>query len=443
MGSSESFSSEVFKLPDCWKDDVRMTALFALPRNESLNPHDWVGKYKFWKELILEWATFNHKIMFDVEDLKKVFCRNGKYPASLNRVLDEMKKNGDVAAKDQYCYQADQSSSSWAKWGVSLVTSSVAWSWKKVMNSLPDTTETLQTFVVPSVLKERCEQILQLPIASTEEIMELEELTDEHSEIFNDDEETQLILNHLQQIGKVAIESSSDQTMIKFIVPTVKAKQSQLNNSGWSISPAKQKEKAIEITEVDRSLATLKRTEKLLNDEIDNMESEMKSLEQTARTRLKEGSRGAAKAALYRRKQLQAVYDKRNQALSNIQTMKLQLAQAKTDSKVMEAYKIGLSALKNSFGDPSMNEEKIQDTLFELETVLEQQRDIENIMSQSIVQEEGESDLEEELKNILAESEEAQAEQEEEQELVLPAVPTESPTKKEELSARLERLRSP
>jgi hypothetical protein len=108
----------------------------------------------------------------------------------------------------------------------------------------------------------------------------------------------------------------------------------------------------------------------------------------------------------------------------------------------MEAYKIGLSALKNSFGDPSMNEEKIQDTLFELETVLEQQRDIENIMSQSIVQEEGESDLEEELKNILAESEEAQAE-EEEQELVLPAVPTESPTKKEELSARLERLRSP
>lgn len=166
---------------------------------------------------------------------------------------------------------------------------------------------------------------------------------------------------------------------------------------------------------------------------------------------------------MYRRKQLQAVYDKRNQALSNIQTMKLQLAQAKTDSKVncvskftkfehkhnscyllqvMEAYKIGLSALKNSFGDPSMNEEKIQDTLFELETVLEQQRDIENIMSQSLGQEEGESDLEEELKNILAESEEAQAE-EKEQELVLPSVPTESPTKKEELSARLERLRSP
>lgn len=83
---------EGFQLPDCWKDDVRMTALFAQPRNESINPHDWAGKYKFWKELILEWATKNQKLVFNIEDLKNVFCRKGKYPASLNRVLDEMNK---------------------------------------------------------------------------------------------------------------------------------------------------------------------------------------------------------------------------------------------------------------------------------------------------------------------------------------------------------------
>lgn len=425
MGSPDSSSSRAFRLPDCWKDDVRMTALFALPRNESLNPHDWAGKYKFWKELILEWATLNQILVFDVEDLKKVFVRNGKFPASLNRVLEDMKKNGDIVTKAQYSYQTDQSSS-WTRWGISLITSSVAWSWNKVMTSLTETEETIPKYVVPSVLKKMCEQILQLPIASSEEIMEVEELTDLHPEVFGNDEETQLILNHLQNLGKVAIEASSDQTMIKFIVPTIKTKQSQLNNSGWSVSPAKQKEKTIEITEVDRSLATLKRTEKLLNDEIESMEMEMKTLEQTARARLKEGSRGAAKAALYRRKQLQAVFEKRNQALSNIQTMKLQLGQAKTDSKVMEAYKIGLSALKNSFGDPSMNEEKIQDTLFELETVLEQHRDIENIMSQSLVREENESDLEEELKNIMAE---ANSQSALEEELFLPSVPSESPTK--------------
>ena len=141
---------------------------------------------------------------------------------------------------------------------------------------------------------------MQLPIATSEDIIELEELTDLHPEVFSDPDEVQLILSHLQKLGKVAIDESSDQTMIKFVVPTAKAKPSQLNNSGWSLSPAKPKEKSAEITEVDRSLATLKRTEKLLNDEIDNLESEMSTLERTARIRLKEGSRGAVRNT-YRR----------------------------------------------------------------------------------------------------------------------------------------------
>lgn len=123
----------------------------------------------------------------------------------------------------------------------------------------------------------------------------MEELADLHPEYFSDLEETQLILRHLQKMGKVAIDASPEQTMVKFVVPTVKSKQSQLNNSGWSISPLKSKEKSSEISEVDRSLATLKRTEKLLNDEIDSLEKEMNTLENTARTRLKEGSRGAVR----------------------------------------------------------------------------------------------------------------------------------------------------
>ena len=76
---------EQFKLPECWKDESRMSALFAIPRPESLNPHDWSGKYKFWSELILEWATFNRKVIIDVEELKTAFCRKGRFPSSLNR----------------------------------------------------------------------------------------------------------------------------------------------------------------------------------------------------------------------------------------------------------------------------------------------------------------------------------------------------------------------
>lgn len=88
----------------------------------------------------------------------------------------------------------------------------------------------------------------------------------------------------------------------------------------------------------------------------------------------------------------------------------------------MEAYQIGLSALKSSFTDLPLNEDKLQDTLIELEEVLEQHRDIEQTLSNAVSTEETESDLEEELKNLLAESEE-------EVDIELPDVPTESPIK--------------
>lgn len=134
-------------------------------------------------------------------------------------------------------------------------------------------------------------------MASSEEVVDIEELTDLYPELFLNDEETHLIFSQLQKLGKVAIESSSTQTMIKFLVSsnkTTKTKSAANSSLLWNLSPVKPKEKAaVEITEVDRSLATLKRTEKLLTDEIDKLEEDMNGLEQTAKARLKEGARGA------------------------------------------------------------------------------------------------------------------------------------------------------
>lgn len=99
---------------------------------------------------------------------------------------------------------------------------------------------------------------------------------------------------------------------------------------------------------------------------------------------------------------------------------------------------MGLSALKNSFSDLPLSEDKVQDTLIEIESVLEQHRDIENVLSQGIAgasDEATESDLEDELRDILAESEHeahlppaSPSSRAQEPELVLPSVPTDSPT---------------
>lgn len=94
--------------------------------------------------------------------------------------------------------------------------------------------------------------------------------------------------------------------------------------------------------------------------------------------------------------------------------------------QVMEAYQIGLSALKASLSGLPLNEDKLHDTLFELEDALEQQNDIENMLSTPIATDGAtESDLEDELMSILDE----ENKREEEDELHLPAVPSHSPNR--------------
>lgn len=152
-------------------------------------------------------------------------------------------------------------------------------------------------------LKERSDRVLELPEASSEDVIDLEELRDLYPDMFSNEDETHIVLYHLQKKGKIVVDASTPDTMIKFIpssnsVNTPIAKrtsQQQQNTPVWNSSPltlSKEKPSA-EITEIDRSLATLRRTEMLLENEIDDLENQMQALEQTARTRLKEGARGA------------------------------------------------------------------------------------------------------------------------------------------------------
>jgi len=142
------------------------------------------------------------------------------------------------------------------------------------------------------------ECILLLPIAVSGEVVEIDELGEMYPEFFSDSQEAHILLTHLHKTGKIAIDTTSPQTMIKFIVPekTKSNLNSSFRSTSSSLSPIQSKsknEKPSEITEVDRSLAKLKKTEKLLEDEIDELEFKMSALKETAKTRLKEGSRGA------------------------------------------------------------------------------------------------------------------------------------------------------
>lgn len=78
------------KLPECWNQEERMSALFSPFRSKSANPQDWISKYKFWHDLIYEWLKYNMQCSFSIIDLNEVFKRKGCTPLCLVTVIEEL-----------------------------------------------------------------------------------------------------------------------------------------------------------------------------------------------------------------------------------------------------------------------------------------------------------------------------------------------------------------
>lgn len=74
--------------------------------------------------------------------------------------------------------------------------------------------------------------------------------------------------------------------------------------------------------------------------------------------------------------------------------------EVKTDSEVVECYKIGVTALKRVFKETGLNEDTVANTLKELEEVLEQEKEIEEALAKPL-NKTLEQSLEEELNELL------------------------------------------
>nr|CAD7591682.1 unnamed protein product [Timema genevievae] len=86
-------------LPDCWNDELTMSALFSPIRKATVNPLDKAYKMRFWKPLIENWCMQN-KCSFTLSDLRKAFERNGKTPACLEEITHVMLRKCGISETD-------------------------------------------------------------------------------------------------------------------------------------------------------------------------------------------------------------------------------------------------------------------------------------------------------------------------------------------------------
>lgn len=91
--STNNFKSPIKKVPPCWEDEKRMTALYSPFRSRETNPVDFDSKLKFWQNIIFHWCLEKNVCLFNIKTIQEEFRRNERVPLGLKTVLENLERS--------------------------------------------------------------------------------------------------------------------------------------------------------------------------------------------------------------------------------------------------------------------------------------------------------------------------------------------------------------
>ncbi|KAJ8686286.1 hypothetical protein QAD02_022080 [Eretmocerus hayati] len=375
-------------LPDCWNQDERMKSLFAPFRNRSVNAEDWNSKYKFWNQFVKKWASYHACCSFSLDDLNSKFKRNGCTALCLPTVLQELYRNGEVIAESDFLKEP---SNTWTGWTVDvLVKKPLSWSFSKLKSYISEPVlENDTKYVHLATVKELGELILSVVDKKKENsLISLSELKKSCIEKSGNDRITEknikLALIWLRHNKKAAFKdpqtNSEDDLLVK-ISPKV----------------------AEHVTEVDEGVHRLSQQEKMLIQNIEQLETERNDVIIAAKSALASGLKQVAKSLLRKKHEIDKCIEKRSAALQNVQRLLARINDARYDTDTLAAYKAGCDALKK-FEDGGLTQEDAINTMDDVAEILEELNEVQSVMTQPVSCNETDVELEKELAEIMASS---------------------------------------
>ncbi|KAG8332191.1 Charged multivesicular body protein 7 [Homalodisca vitripennis] len=108
-----------------------------------------------------------------------------------------------------------------------------------------------------------------------------------------------------------------------------------------------------------------------------------------------------AKSCLRKKRELDKCIVKRASALENVQVLLSRVKEAESDGEILESYKMGLAALKATFKEAGLAEDNVNQTMDQVQEVLEVHDEVQSALSLPMAAE-LEEDLEKELADILS-----------------------------------------
>ncbi|XP_024873759.1 charged multivesicular body protein 7 [Temnothorax curvispinosus] len=374
------------KLPECWNQEERMSALFSPFRSKSANPQDWISKYKFWNDLIYERLKHTMQCSFTIVDLNEAFKRRGCAPLCLATVIEELLRNNEIIQETDFFKEPCET---WTAWSIDIfVKKPITWSFSKVKTYVvgQKTNNTEVRYVHLRIVQELGDVILSIAEVRKDNvlfpILEIVEYCKSKTKKQISENAVRLTLEWLRHRKKVAFKKSSNPNGDVLVKIAVKA--------------------ANEITEVEEGMYKLIKQENELIKEIELMEQEKLNIINEAKMYLGKELRQLAKTRLRRKMELEKTIEKRAQALANLRVLITNIEDAHSNSAVLSAYKTGSDVLKK-MGQNGLTEYGVRDIMDDINEVLEENKEIDTVLSETLNNADSETELERELAELLDE----------------------------------------
>ncbi|XP_029294834.1 charged multivesicular body protein 7 [Cottoperca gobio] len=366
-----------------WEDDERMNVMFSdFNENRDVNTTDWDSKMDFWTALIVKGSRDRGTVCVSLQELNKTFRRKERSPLGLATVIQSMARCGKIQRESEFAANMD---CGWLSWGVGLLlVKPLKWTFSTLLGSSQVPLE--ESFVVIELVKEKAEELLKVYRSSefaSCSILSFQELCTLSSDVCADESTLCMALLQLQRDKKVTVSLHEGEKIVKFC----QAGQDH-------ISP---------VSDVDMGIYKLQRSEKLLEERVEKLALEAEKCKEEARVLLREGKKSQALRCLRGRKRVEQRAESLFAKLESIRGILDRVAQSQTDKMVMQAYQAGVSALRLSLKDVTV--ERAESLVDQIQELCDTQDDVNQTLSSGVTSADVDMDeLEEELKSLLDES---------------------------------------
>ncbi|KAI1729652.1 snf7 domain-containing protein [Ditylenchus destructor] len=371
-------------IPDVWDNDAEMKGLMSLPKARHLNPTNHKRVMEFWKDLIAEYCKHEKTCLFSLDELKQKFRRGSQLPSPLAAVIQEMQESGAVQSREEY----KKSSQGWVEWGASLL-QPAAW---LGFGSQASNSKTEKMVHLPTLKTQAKELLLfyrdEYENVDCPEVVDYAELKQGSKNIIAS-ESFEFVIDELVKQGEVSVGRSKDgDKVLKF-----KDQSSQ--------GPAR-------FTDSDASVHELRRTMVKLENEIKRAEAKATKFEEDARMALRNNDRKGAMNYLRKKKRVQKDIEDKDVQYQRLLSMLEQLAQTKQTKEIIDIYKAGSKAFKDTLARQGLTVADVDSTIDNVHEVMNDYMDIEDTIREGLKNMPtsdtvDDAELESELNEILAE----------------------------------------